>query len=462
MKKTHSANIGGTVFHIEEDAYEKLQDYLQSIHAHFNFYPDVTEIVADIEARIAEQLLQHEPRPQVVRSADVERVIDAMGRIEQFGDPASGPAPTAAQALPSDVRKLYRDPEQKIIAGVASGLASYLGVSSLMVRIAFVLLLAFFGTSVIVYLLLWALVPMAVSATDKLQMRGRPLTLASIDQGVRDGIASIPPRTLNMAAQGITAAGSLIHLVVVTLAHWVKRVAGVFVVGTASLTLLLFTVMLVVALVNANAPPLPSGTADFLALFGTRQTALKIFAYLLMGIPLALVITTGLKLFWGVNRLNTRGLAGMLGVWVVSLLAAAAIWSGSYPALRRHMDDYPAMTDARRGVERIRAMAAIASPLSDEQSKALLSTLAAEYKRRRAEEEASFSYYYYQDPRAQIAREEERLKLRAASNQRAVEAAKAYLDAQQLAVMQDSMARYNASTLAALQIRRDRLEEREQ
>jgi hypothetical protein len=88
--------------------------------------------------------------------------------------------------------------------------------------------------------------------------------------------------------------------------------------------------------------------------------------------------------------------------------------------------------------------------------------LAAEYKRRRAEEEASFSYYYYQDPRAQIAREEERLKLRAASNQRAVEAARAYLDAQQLAVMQDSMTRYNESTLAALQIRRDRLEEREQ
>src|SRR5690606_41287419 len=76
MKKTHSANIGGTVFHIEEDAYEALQDYLQSIHTHFHFYPDVAEIVADIEGRIAEQLLQREPGAQIVRMADVQRVIE--------------------------------------------------------------------------------------------------------------------------------------------------------------------------------------------------------------------------------------------------------------------------------------------------------------------------------------------------------------------------------------------------
>src|SRR5262245_4327565 len=105
MKKTHSANIGGTVFQVEEDAYEQLQAYLQSIETHFGFYPDVADIVADIEGRIAEQLLQRELAPQVVRIGDVERVIAAMGRIEQFADGEAEQAPTRN-------RKLFRDPDQ--------------------------------------------------------------------------------------------------------------------------------------------------------------------------------------------------------------------------------------------------------------------------------------------------------------------------------------------------------------
>jgi phage shock protein PspC (stress-responsive transcriptional regulator) len=225
MKKTHNANIGGTVFQIEEDAYEQLQAYLQSIETHFLSYPDVAEILSDIEGRIAEQLLERDTALQIVRVIDVERVIAAMGRTEQFADPATD------QAAQGPARRLFRDPDQKIIAGVAAGLAAYLGVPPLLVRLALVLLLFFFGTALVVYLLLWALVPMAGSTTDKLQMRGRPLTLASIDQGVRDGIASIPPGARNVAAQGVMAAGSLIYLMVVTVGQVLRRIAGVFVVG---------------------------------------------------------------------------------------------------------------------------------------------------------------------------------------------------------------------------------------
>lgn len=455
MKKTHSANIGGTVFQIEEDAYEKLQDYLQSIHSHFHFYPDVAEIVADIESRIAEQLLQRESVPQIVTLRDVERVIEAMGRIEQFDESPTTPA------LATRDRKLFRNPDDKIIAGVAAGLASYLGLSPLLLRIAFVVLALFFGTAIVVYLLLWALVPRATSTTDKLQMKGRALTLASIDQGVRDGMASIPPHTRSMAARSVSAAGSLIHFVVVGLARMIKWIAGISVVGIASVTVLLFTVMLVVALVNADAPPLHPGAAAFFQLFGAKQTALKVFGYLLITIPFVLVITTGLRLFWGVKRLNTRGLAGMLGVWVIALLAAASIWSGSYPEVSRYMDEYPAMAEATRNVERIRTLAATTSPLSDEQIGRLRATLVSEFKRRRAEEDASLGYYYG-DPRALLAADEERLKVREDSDHRILAAATNYLDDQQLAVVQDSMDRYNARTQAALQARRERLSGLEQ
>jgi hypothetical protein len=79
----------------------------------------------------------------------------------------------------------------------------------------FLVTMFFFGAALVAYLLLWALAPVASSTTDRLQMRGRPLNLASIDQGVRESIASIPRGTRSAVTQGITAAGSLIHLVVV-------------------------------------------------------------------------------------------------------------------------------------------------------------------------------------------------------------------------------------------------------
>jgi phage shock protein PspC (stress-responsive transcriptional regulator) len=454
MNKTHSANIGGTVFQVEEDAYELLQAYLRSIESHFRSYPDVAEIVADIEGRIAEQLLQRELAPQVVRISDVERVIAAMGRTEQFSEPATNEIPER------QVRKLFRDPDDKVIAGVAAGLASYLGVPRLLVRLAFLLLLFFFGTSLVVYLLLWVLVPMASSTTDKLQMRGRPLTLLSIDQGVRDGIAAIPPATRNIATRSVTAVGSLIHLVVVGIARALKWVAGVFVVGGAALGMLTLTVFLVVALVNAGAPPLHPDVAEFLASFGTWQNAFKVFVYLLAAIPLVLVITTALRLFWGHSRLNTRGLTGLLSVWVVSLLATAAIWSSFYPELNRYWDEYPSTAEARRGLDRYRALVASTSPLSEEQSKALLATLAAEHKRRRAEDDR-FLTYSYGGPLAQLQYEEETIKAREESNLRVVASAQSYLDAQQIALMQASMTRYSTRSHAALQARRERLESRQ-
>jgi phage shock protein PspC (stress-responsive transcriptional regulator) len=452
MKKTHSANIGGTVFQVEEDAYERLQAYLQSIEAHFDSYPDVADIVADIEGRIAEQLLQRELAPQVVRMSDVERVIEAMGHIEQFDEQEAAPP------APGQVRKLFRDPDNKVIAGVAAGLASYLGVPRLLVRVLFLLAVPLFGTALVVYLLLWVLTPVASSTTDKLQMRGRPLTLASIDKGVRDGIASIPRETRNMATRGVMAAGSLIHLVVVSIARALKWIAGVFVVGFATLTLLTFTVLLVVALVNPSAAPLHPGVAGFFAAFGSWQEVFKIFAYLLVVIPLALVITTALKLFWGVNRLNTRGLAGLLGTWVVALLATTVIWSSSYPQLNRYMEDYPAMAEARRGLEKFNAQLATTSPLSEEQSRALTATLVAESKRLRAENDQHVTYPWG-DPRAQLELAEGSVKARETSNRRIFESARAYLDAQQLAVMQDSMTQYSARAQARLQARREELKD---
>lgn len=454
MKKTHSANIGGTVFTVEEDAYDKLQTYLQSIELHFRSYPDVAEIVADIEARIAEQLLQRELNPQVVRMSDVDRVIASMGRTEEFAEAAESGAATE-QVVSSEGRKLFRDPDRKVIAGVAAGLASYLGLPRLLVRLLLLLLLPFFGTTLVIYLLLWALVPMAGSATEKLQMRGRPLTLSSIDAGVRDNVASIPAATRNAAVQGVTAIGSLIHLVVVGVARAIKWAASVLIVGFSTVGILFSTVVLVVALVNVGT--LTQHFAEFFAVFGAWQHLLKVLFYLLVAVPLALIITTALRLFWGVKHLNSRGLAGLLGAWVVALLATAAIWSSRSPELRRFMDEYPVMAEAQGAVDQFRVVVATTSPLSDEQASALQATLIPEAKRRAQEQ--NFRRYPYSDAQDQLEWEERRIKARQESNLRIVDSAKSYLNPQQLGVMQDELNRYITGAKADLERRRARIEQ---
>lgn len=452
MKKTHSANIGGTVFHIEEDAYEKLLGYLQSIQTHFHFYPDVADIVADIEARIAEQLAQHEGLPQIVRMSDVERVIEAMGRIEQFDEPAPEPA------LPRQPRKLFRDPDNKVIAGVAGGLASYLGLPPLLVRLVFLLLLAFFGVALVAYLLLWVLMPLASSTTDKLQMRGRPVTLASIDQGVRDSLTALPTATRGALAQAVLGIGSLIHLVVVSVARAIRWVAGVTLVGGATMGILFLTVLLVVALVNASAPPLHPDVAAFLAVFGSWQHLFKALLYLLAVIPLVLVIALVLRSFWGKRRIATRAVAGLLGVWVVALLATAFLWSSHYPGLHQFWDEYPAVADARQRLERFAALAAPTAPLSEAQSNALLATLVAEYKRREAS--GDHRRYYAYDPAGWVAFEEQKLLAIDESNRRILESARAFLDGNQLALIEESMAEDSARRRSVLQARVERLESR--
>jgi phage shock protein PspC (stress-responsive transcriptional regulator) len=334
MKRTHSANVGGRVFHIDEDAYEKLRAYLQLIDAHFlRSYPDAADIAADIESRIAEQLQQRDGASQAVQLADVDRVIAAMGSVEEFG----GEEGVAAQAPRVERRRLYRDPDHRVIAGVAGGLAAYFGVPPLAVRIAFVALLFFFGTAALVYLLLWFLMPEANSTTEKLQMRGRALTLSAIDQGVRDRLGEIPPDTRNAAANAVTAIGSAIRVLVVTVALFLKRAAGAVVVGSALLALVFLTVLLVMALVNAGAPPLHPEVAEVFASFDAWQHAVKVFIYLIVAIPLVLVATLAAKLSWGMTRFNARSLGALLGIWLVSLLMSAGIWASHYPELRQAM-----------------------------------------------------------------------------------------------------------------------------
>ena len=193
MKKTFTANLAGTVFHIEEDAYDQLQRYLANIRAKFSGSAEAGEIMADIEARIAELFTERLQGRQAVSTADVDHVKQVMGQPEDYvdGEDAGGGSFRTEEGTggaPRRHKRLYRDPEDKKLAGVLSGLGHYFGIDPLWLRIAFlVLVLAGWGFPAIFYIALWVLVPEALTAAEKLEMHGEPVTVDNIKRMFEEG-----------------------------------------------------------------------------------------------------------------------------------------------------------------------------------------------------------------------------------------------------------------------------------
>lgn len=157
MKKTLNINLGGVPFIIDEDACEVLKNYLDDIASRLA-EPD-REIIGDVEARMAE-IFRNELslRAQVVDLAMVNRAIAVMGRPEEFGEKKRIDEIRSA-CPPPRPRKLYRNMDDKIIGGVCSGIADYLGVDATLIRIITVLLVFMGGLSLWIYIILWIVIP---------------------------------------------------------------------------------------------------------------------------------------------------------------------------------------------------------------------------------------------------------------------------------------------------------------
>jgi phage shock protein PspC (stress-responsive transcriptional regulator) len=184
MKKNISINISGIIFHIEEDGYERLKEYLESINKYFSSFDGSSEIIADIESRIAEIFLSKlNEEKQVITFDDVTSLITTMGGIQDFQAVEEEIAPPtiedteeqiedeeeeteAAGATAEPKKKLYRDKKRRLIGGVASGIAYYFSIDPLWIRLIFIVLLfdvfLTFSLSAIVliaYIVLWIVVP---------------------------------------------------------------------------------------------------------------------------------------------------------------------------------------------------------------------------------------------------------------------------------------------------------------
>ncbi|TJY36243.1 PspC domain-containing protein [Pontimicrobium aquaticum] len=196
MNKTVNINLAGIFFHIDEDAYLKLQRYLEAIKRSFTDSQGRNEIIADIEARISElfnERVQNEK--QVVSIKEVEEVITIMGQPEDymvdeeiFDDE---PKKQYTSYSSSSNRKLFRDTENAYIGGVSAGLSHYFNIDPLWIRLIWVLLFFGAGTGILVYILLWILMPAAETTADKLAMSGKPINITNIEEKVKEGFSNV-------------------------------------------------------------------------------------------------------------------------------------------------------------------------------------------------------------------------------------------------------------------------------
>ena len=174
MKKTISINIGGNIFHIEEEGYNKLKSYLDSVYAFFSTFEDSKEITDDIENRIAEKFYSElKKNKEAISAKQVNELIASMGTVADFEATLEDEPVEQKQKEPkkteseeskssestSESKRFYRNSKEKILGGVGSGMAHYFSVDPIWTRLFWVFFTMAFGIGLVVYIVLWIVIP---------------------------------------------------------------------------------------------------------------------------------------------------------------------------------------------------------------------------------------------------------------------------------------------------------------
>ena len=336
MNKTISINLGGYFFHIDEDAYQKLTRYFDAIKSSLS-YEGRDEIIKDIESRIAElfqERLQNEK--QVVGIKEIDEVISIMGQPEDYKideDTSSNfNSDYSSTRSYSNTRKLYRDKDNSMLGGVLSGLGHYLGIDPLWLRIIMVILFFGFGTGLLIYIILWILVPEAITNNQKLEMKGEPINISNIEKKVKEGFDDITGKINNLdhqkiantAKSGANQVASTIGDLFLSIFKAFAKIIGAFMMFFSSMALLGITIASIIMIFSSSLSdkmkfnfmdtPFDSDVPFWL------QGILLLFT---VGIPFLFLIILGLKLLLN----NMKPMAnyvkyGLIAIWVIALSAS--------------------------------------------------------------------------------------------------------------------------------------------
>lgn len=188
MKKTIKINLSGFIFNLDDDAYDRLNVYLETIINHFRDREGGKEIVDDIETRIAEIFQEMTgDKKQVVTLEDINEVIRIMGEPEELinGDDYEEEKEKVYYTT-RERKRLYRDPDNAVFGGVCGGLGAYMNIDPVIIRVLFVVFTLATGLFGLLYIILWIAVPKAETAAQKLEMRGERVTISNIEKTIKE------------------------------------------------------------------------------------------------------------------------------------------------------------------------------------------------------------------------------------------------------------------------------------
>lgn len=324
MKKTLTINLGGTVFHIDEDAYHLLDNYLANLRVHFRREKGADEIVHDMELRISELFADRlQEGRQVITIEDVEEIIARMGNPEEL----SGEETTDNEAPRQTTgRRLFRDPDDKVLGGVASGVAAYLGWDVTWVRVALLILGFFVHGVILAYIIAWIIIPQARTAPEKLAMKGEKINVENIGRTVTDGFEKVndyvrserPRTTLQKIGEGLVAvAGFLIKFLLILIA--ICCVPVLFVLLVVFIALLMAATGVITAVPAALYSALPLVDWSAAGAHPVATVLLSVCGILTIGIPVIGLIHIVMRHFGGWQPMSFATKVIFIVLWLVSL-----------------------------------------------------------------------------------------------------------------------------------------------
>lgn len=339
MNKTVTANISGLIFHIESSAYDILHNYLNTIRTYFKDAEGKDEIMADIEARIAELFKEHlDDGKEVITSNHVKQVISVMGEPEQYMDEVDaeniGSQTSSARKDAFYSKKLYRDIDSNVLGGVCAGVGHYFGVDKIWFRAAFLIAFFGFGFGLLLYLILWIIIPSAKTTAEKLEMKGEPVTVDNISNAFKDEFGNLKKKVSsehtaqyrNKAENFIYRFFDFVGRILLFLFKFIVKLIAVILVLIGISGLISVIVLLIGGPINMSFDDSSvetywfSDISDLIFASEIMYATGLIGLSLLMTIPLLGILYGGVKILFDIPKTNRAVGLTALSLWAIGII----------------------------------------------------------------------------------------------------------------------------------------------
>ena len=329
MNKTIIININGIVFHIEEDAYEILKNYMTNIKRHFSNSDDSLEITTDIENRIAEMFSEILIRDnkQVIVDLDVQSVIEQMGTVEEFD--AVYEDSDNAYTYNTGARRLFRDPDDHLVSGVCAGIANYFNIQPIWIRLAFALSFFFAGSGLLLYIILWIVIPKPASRADRMAMKGEKLNLQGFKNNLQEELSSVKSHLNNLNEEARPLAykmrdfiGDLFHHLALFFTGagkiFIKILGGMFLL--AFFVIAISLIVLLVSFIGFGAEHY-NHMFPFTIIASEHVNRIYIASFLTGFIPVLCIILLLISAIFNTRSISKSTGATLLVIWLCALVA---------------------------------------------------------------------------------------------------------------------------------------------